>query len=245
MELEFVLLDGSITAQISSQVVGKLNSSLFSKSIYPIIFRPDGRVLFTDIRSTRSHFMSLDREHVLADNNRPTIKARPSPTALAHQGAVKSLQFLPDNIHLLTLASDNQMYLWNIQNGQRMLVNYGIVPTNRCRTVMMACAQIKIDRSKSVVYVPSGKGIRVYDLFTGQRLTNLTGHLLNVNTCVYNPVSVELYSSSDDILVWSAVRKQQEEYETSLRDTQKNKNPASLSLGQILNRDQWSDDEDS
>ena len=184
--------------------------------------------------------MALDRDNTSPDQ-RP-IKSRSSNACVAHNSGVKSLQFLPDSQHLLTLGGDNHMYLWNIENGQRLLVNYGPVPTDKLRVINMACAQMKHDRSKSLVYVPSGKTIRVYDVFTGQRLSSLAGHLMRVNTCTYNRSAVELYSCSDDILVWSAVRKEQDQYEITLRN-QDRRNENTRSLGQILNRDQWSDDE--
>ncbi|CAF4459547.1 unnamed protein product, partial [Adineta steineri] len=48
---------------------------------------------------------------------------------------------------------------------------------------------------------------------------------------------------SDDILVWGAVKKQQEDYEISMKNPER-RNEATKTLAQILNRDQWSDDED-
>ena len=184
--------------------------------------------------------MALDRDNISTDQR--AIKSRTSNASVAHHGGVKSLQFLPDNQHLLTLGGDAQMYLWNIENGQRLLVNYGPIPTDKLRLVNITCAQMKHDRSKSLVYVPSGKTIRVHDVFSGQRLSSLSGHLMRVNTCTYNRLAVELYSCSDDILVWSAVQKEQDQYEITLRN-QDRRSENTRSLGQILNRDQWSDDE--
>ncbi|CAF1221397.1 unnamed protein product [Adineta steineri] len=202
----------------------------------------DGRVLFTDVRSSRAHYMSLDRDNILTNNEQ--IKSRQTTvSSVAHHRGVKSLEFLPDNTHLLTVGADDLMYLWNVNNGQRLLVNYGPITTNNVRILTIACAQMKHDRTKSVVYVPCGKYVRVYDILTGQRLTTLSGHLMPVSTCIYNRLSVELYSCSDDILVWGAVKKQQEDYEISMKNPER-RNEATKTLAQILNRDQWSDDED-
>ncbi|CAF4784656.1 unnamed protein product, partial [Rotaria sp. Silwood2] len=202
----------------------------------------DGRVLFTDIRSSHKYYMALDRDNILTDNQQ--VQSRTTSTSsIAHHRGVKSLEFLPDNSHLLTLGIDNHMYLWNVNNGQRLLVNYGPILTDSIRIITLACAQMKHDRTKSLVYVPFGKSIRVYDIFSGERLTTLNGHLLPVSTCIYNRLSVELYSCSDDILVWAAIKKQQEDYELSMK-TQERRHETTRSLGQILNRDQWSDDED-
>jgi WD40 repeat protein len=204
--------------------------------------RTDGRVLFTDIRSSRMHYMSLDCDYT-STQSRINTSSSSSSSSVAHRGSVKSLLFLPDQMHLLTLGADQQMHLWNIHDGQRLLVNYGSIPSNGLRSLTLACAQTMHDRSKSIVYVPCGKTIRIYDILSGQRLTSLTGHLLRVTTCIYNRLCVELYSCSDDILVWSAVRQQQQQYEQSLKSDD-HRTGTVRSLGQILNRDQWSDDED-
>ncbi|CAF1402885.1 unnamed protein product [Adineta ricciae] len=202
----------------------------------------DGRVLFTDIRSSRNHYMSLDRDNILTDNDQVKPRAT-TVSSVAHHRGVKSLEFLPDNTHLLTVGADDLMYLWNINNGQRLLVNYGLVPTNNMRMLTMACAQMKHDQTKGLVYVPCGKFIRVYDIFSGQRLSTLSGHLMPVSACIYNRSLVELYSCSDDILVWGSVKKEQEEYEISLKNPERRQD-TTRSLGQVLNRDEWSDDEE-
>jgi WD40 repeat protein len=186
--------------------------------------------------------MSLDRDHIQTDH--PSVESRTTTsTSIAHHRGIKSLEFLPDNSHLLTLGADDQLYLWNVNTGQRLIVNYGFIPTDNIRSISMACAQMKHDRSKSLVYVPCRKSIRVYDVFSGQRLTPLNGHLMPVSTCVYNRLSVELYSCSEDILVWAGISKQQEDYELAMKNPER-RYGANRSLGQILNRDQWSDDED-
>ena len=186
--------------------------------------------------------MSLDRDNIFMENEQ--LKPRTTTvSSVAHHHGIKSLEFLPDSSHLLTIGADDIMYLWNVNNGQRLLVNYGSIPTGNIRIITLACAQMKHDRMKSLVYVPCGKSIRVYDIFSGQRLTTLNGHLMPVSSCVYNHLSIELYSCSDDILVWAAVKKQQEDYELSLKN-QDRRLGTTRSLGQILNRDQWSDDED-
>ncbi|CAF0959359.1 unnamed protein product [Rotaria sordida] len=203
----------------------------------------DGQVLFTDIRSSRKNYMALDRDNILTDNQQVNSRTTTSTSSIAHHRGVKSLEFLPDNSHLLTLGGDNHMYLWNVNNGQRLLVNYGPILTDNIRIITLACAQMKHDRTKSLVYVPFGKSIRIYDILSGERLTTLNGHLLPVSTCIYNRLSIELYTCSDDILVWAAIKKQQEDYELSMK-TQERRYETTRSLGQILNRDQWSDDED-
>ena len=198
-------------------------------------------MLFTDIRSSRAHYLSLDRDNIFTDN--AAAQSRSTSTAVAHHLGIKSLQFLPDNAHLLTVGGDDLMYLWNVDTGQRSLVNYGPLAMNNIRIITMACAQMRHDRTKSVVYVPCGKSIRIYDVLSGQRLATLTGHLTRVSTCIYNSTVVELYTCSDDILVWAAMKKQHEDYEMSIKERNQ-QHGMNKSLGQILNRDQWSDDED-
>ncbi|CAF3472037.1 unnamed protein product, partial [Rotaria sp. Silwood2] len=62
----------------------------------------DGRVLFTDIRSSHKYYMALDRDNILTDNQQ--VQSRTTSTSsIAHHRGVKSLEFLPDNSHLLTL----------------------------------------------------------------------------------------------------------------------------------------------
>ncbi|CAF3582288.1 unnamed protein product [Rotaria socialis] len=204
----------------------------------------DGRVLFTDIRSSRTYYMVLDPDNVLTDH--PQMRSRAttaSTSSVAHTRGIKSLEFLPDNSHLLTLGADSHMYLWDVNSGQRLLVNYGRIPTDNVRIKTLACTQMKHDRTKSLVYVPCGKSICAYDILSGERLTTLSGHLVPASTCIYNSLSIELYSCSDDILVWAAIKKQQENYELSMK-TQERRPETTRSLAQILNRDQWSDDED-
>ncbi|CAF1178172.1 unnamed protein product [Rotaria sp. Silwood1] len=201
----------------------------------------DGRVLFTDIRSSNKYYMILDRDNILTDNQQ--VQIRTTTSSIAHHHGIKSLEFLPDNSYLLTLGTDNHMYLWNVNNGKRLLVNYGPMSTNNIRIITLACIQMKHDQTKSLVYVPFGKSIRIYDILSGERLITLNGHLLPISTCIYNRLSIELYSCSDDILIWSDIKKQQDDYELSMK-SQEQKYETIRSLGQILNRDQWSDDED-
>ena len=190
--------------------------------------------------------MILDHDKTLMDNSqartRPTTTTL-SSSALAHYRGVKSLEFLPDNSYLLTLGGDNVMHLWNVNNGQRLLVNYGPISTDNLNIITMTCAQMKHDRTKSLVYVPCGRSICVYDILTGERLTILNGHLRPVSSCIYNRLSVELYSCSDDILVWAAIKKQQDDYDRLMKNHEQ-KYETRKTLGQILNRDQWSDDDE-
>ncbi|CAF0793998.1 unnamed protein product [Didymodactylos carnosus] len=221
----------------------------------------DGRVLFTDIRSSRTYYMCLDRDNVSTVESASTTcetsirsksnKSTTSSTVIAHDRCVKSLQFLSDNRHLLSLGSDNCMRLWSIDTGKHLLVNYGHIQVEGQKLVTIGTTQIKYELNKALAYVPSSKSIRVYDIFSGASLPSLNGHLMRVNTCVFNQAWTELYSCSDNINIWADMKKQQNDYELMMRTQSRNesqtttsKSRQSFSLGQILNRDQWSDDED-
>lgn len=43
--------------------------------------------------------------------------------------------------------------------------------------------------------------LKRYDIFTGEQVGSLQGHLDKVNCCVFHPSSTELYSGANDNLV--------------------------------------------
>ncbi|XP_043545294.1 DNA excision repair protein ERCC-8 isoform X3 [Chiloscyllium plagiosum] len=119
----------------------------------------------------------------------------------AHNGRVNGLCFTSDGLHLLTIGTDDRMRLWNSSTGHNTLVNYGRV-SNESRkglkfTVSTGC-------SPDFAFVPVDSCIAVYDIYSGQLLTELRGHYNYVNCCTIQSDFQELYSGGSDvnILAW-------------------------------------------
>ncbi|GCB81502.1 hypothetical protein scyTo_0022190, partial [Scyliorhinus torazame] len=119
----------------------------------------------------------------------------------AHNGRVNGLCFTSDGLHLLTIGTDDRMRLWNSSTGHNTLVNYGRV-SNESRkglkfTVSSGC-------SADFAFVPVDSCIAMYDIYSGQLLTELRGHYNYVNCCTFQSDFQELYSGGSDvnILAW-------------------------------------------
>ncbi|XP_078405403.1 DNA excision repair protein ERCC-8 isoform X2 [Cetorhinus maximus] len=145
----------------------------------------DSKVRIWDVRKASGSLILLDQHNANT----------------AHNGRVNGLCFTSDGLHFLTIGTDDRMRLWNSSTGHNTLVNYGRV-CNESRkglkfTVSNGC-------SPDFVFVPVDSCIAVYDIFSGQLLTELRGHYNYVNCCTFQSDFQELYSGGSDvnILAW-------------------------------------------
>lgn len=155
----------------------------------------DCRVLLWDIRMARSSLMTLDQYN-------GNSAASPESVSTAHNGHVLGMVFTDDGHHLLTYGADNRLRLWETATAKNTLMNYGKI-ANSTKQCVRLC--ISGGTRRPVLYVPSNDTIRTYDVFGGQLLQTLTGHLARVTCCVCRSYIQELYSSSADrnLLLWT------------------------------------------
>ncbi|RMZ79153.1 hypothetical protein DV738_g3534, partial [Chaetothyriales sp. CBS 135597] len=89
----------------------------------------DGRVLFFDIRRANAAFASLDLDDAVGIG--PDNIRHPSQllnfNALAHNGAVNSVQFTsdPSTNRLVTTGHDQRIRVWDVGSGRNELVHFG------------------------------------------------------------------------------------------------------------------------
>jgi len=185
----------------------------------------DHSVRVWDIRRANSCLLILDQHNFNAkpDTFNP---ARSAVTATAHNAAVTSLCFTPTGQYLLSAGNDNRLRLWDLATGLNTLINY---PNALNRTPKSN--QIAVSNNGKFVYYPSFNSINVYDIYSGDQVGTLQGHLDKVNCCVFHPVFAELYSGGNDnqILVWTPSQDERTEEDNS--------------NASMLDKDNWSDDE--
>lgn len=91
----------------------------------------DGRVLFYDIRRANAAFASLDLDDavgVVGDQPSTGIGARVELLdfhAVAHNGAVTSVQWTPRGDRLVTAGHDQRIRVWDTATGRNELVHFG------------------------------------------------------------------------------------------------------------------------
>ncbi|EXJ81339.1 hypothetical protein A1O3_07629 [Capronia epimyces CBS 606.96] len=91
----------------------------------------DGRVLFYDIRRANAAFASLDLDDavgVVGDQPSTGLGARSELldfNAVAHNGAVTSVQWTPHGDRLVTAGHDQRIRVWDTATGRNELVHFG------------------------------------------------------------------------------------------------------------------------
>lgn len=148
----------------------------------------DGKIIMWDIRRSKSALHFFDQ---LNGNSEK-----------AHFGSVTSLSQTEGGLFLLSSGQDEQVRCWNMTNGENTFTNFGRAVTPDKKTVG---ATVSFNSCyPGLLYLPNGSEISVYDILSGQHVTDLPGHFGRVNAVCYNKVSPQLYSCSSDctILVW-------------------------------------------
>uniref|UniRef100_A0A4W3KHK9 DNA excision repair protein ERCC-8 n=1 Tax=Callorhinchus milii TaxID=7868 RepID=A0A4W3KHK9_CALMI len=156
----------------------------------------DSKVRFWDVRQAAGSVIVLDQ------HNGETAKSSSEAGNTAHYGRVNGLCFTSDGLHLLTIGTDDRMRLWNSSTGVNTLVNYGKVGNESRKSLQFT---VSSGCSPDFAFVPVGSCISVYDIYSGQLLTELRGHYNSVNCCIFQSDFQELYSGGSDVNILSWV----------------------------------------
>jgi len=164
----------------------------------------DQCVRLWDIRRPGS-LMVLDQMNIIDPFvNKRFISAhdrRRTDEVFSHGGAVTSLVFSPDSLHLLSSGSDRRVRLWDVTSGKNTLINFE--GTLNGHKGVFPCFS---PTGRFVLY-PNLQDLCVYETMTGRCVKTLSGgHFERINACVLHPSFTELYTCSQDtnILVWQA-----------------------------------------
>jgi DNA excision repair protein ERCC-8 len=118
----------------------------------------------------------------------------------SHNGAVNSLVWSHDGVFLLSSGADNRLRLWAAASGANTLVNFP-----RIRNQVPQGHSMAIGSDDRTVFHPNGKHIGVYNMLTGELLSQLDGHFDTIKGCVVCPYRDELITGGLDrqILSWT------------------------------------------
>lgn len=197
----------------------------------------DNKIHLWDVRSAKGFLCCLDRHNGATD-----AKMNKQSATTAHGGAVSSLEFSKDGLHLVSFGTDERVRLWDIASHSNTLVNYGKVENGSSKGLQMTICS---NANPPLIVVPSEGHILVFDMFTGEKVDTLLGHFNTVNCIQFRPFYQELYSGGNDrnILIWLPYDQQIEAYEEFLKEgVVKEKGNLSIVKRQVT-EDAWSSDE--
>ena len=158
----------------------------------------DNKLNTWDVRNANSILHSFDQLNGIEDDKKSLSGAT------AHSGHVNSLQYSEDGRYLLSFGTDERMRLWDADTGKNTLINYGRIE-NTSQHLPLSMSLRHGGASSSIIFVPSGRHVLLFNFFTGQLLRKLSEHFSAVRCCEYNPLTQELITcaSSSRMLIWS------------------------------------------
>ncbi|OQV17105.1 DNA excision repair protein ERCC-8 [Hypsibius exemplaris] len=206
----------------------------------------DGKILLWDVRKARSCLGHLD------SGNNASMAHNAGVVNTAHERSVISLEFAEDAHHLVSFGADHRIRLWSTVSHKNTMVDYGRVAfefRDMTRHLQMSMSS---QTQPSLIYIPSGDKILVYEMMTGVKIATLTAHFGHVLACAYHPSLQYLFSGATDrnILLWAPADefKDFEEEMEEGRRKQLERSAKRIANGAVqmqqLQMDTWSDDED-
>lgn len=146
-------------------------------------------------------------------------------------------------MNLLSFGTDQKLRLWNTSTGKNTLVNYGKLRNDSSKCIHFAVSE---NTDPEIVFLPADNNIETFNIQTGEALTTLRGHYYQVNSCVYNSNTQELYSCGNDrnILMWIPETDSITAYDESLREGMKSTKSTKFLSRTGATQDEWSSDED-
>ena len=168
----------------------------------------DGKIIMWDIRRSNSAVHYLDRSN--------------GESQVAHSGSVTSLSQTEGGLFLLSSGQDRQVRCWDLNSGENTLTNFGANAATPDIKHVGACVS-RNSCYPGLLYLPNGSDISVYDILSGNHLTDYSGHFGRVNGVCYNTVRPQLFSCSSDctVLVWEPPGPPEEgdDKETAFKDS--------------------------
>lgn len=163
----------------------------------------------------------------------------------AHNGTVNGLCFTSHGLHLLSFGTDYKIRLWDVESGKNLLVNFGKLDNDSSQKCIHFAVSEHTD--PEIVFVPVDHKIEVFHIHSGERVTTLRGHYYQVNSCVFNDNTQELYSCGNDrnILLWTPQTENFLAYDKYLKEgVEDMKTVNFLKRTGAVMQDEWSSDED-
>eukprot|EP00899_Mesostigma_viride_P022698 jgi/Mesvir1/3612/Mv13026-RA.1 len=110
------------------------------------------------------------------------------PQAQAHDGAITSVQWLPDGMRLLSLGDDRQLRLWDVPSSRNLLVNFARGGGSAPRAPMSKGMQMAVSPDGELVWAPNRHDVEEFAVLTGQRIgPPLRAHYDFVHACAFCP----------------------------------------------------------
>eukprot|EP01127_Copromyxa_protea_P022597 TRINITY_DN818_c0_g1_i3.p1 TRINITY_DN818_c0_g1~~TRINITY_DN818_c0_g1_i3.p1 ORF type:complete len:188 (-),score=45.32 TRINITY_DN818_c0_g1_i3:688-1251(-) len=135
---------------------------------------------------------------------RTPFSPRSTVNSKAHEGKVTSLLFTHDSRSLISHGSDKKIRLWNLDRGTNELVNFSGIQHHTAKS----SNSLSLSSNGALLYCPSHENIDVYEVRSGNHITTLRAHFDNVNSTVFAPSGLELFSGASDsqITLWEPSR---------------------------------------
>ena len=158
----------------------------------------DGIVRLWDIRQAGA--VGMLNQYSTTTNDTGTASSSLHQYGISHDGNVTCVAPSPDGLFWITSGTDDRLRLWDAATYRHMLVHYpnAFNRSNKAR-------QLSSTGDGLLLFNPSGSVVQMYDIRGGDPVFDLKGgHFETVNCCLWNALSHELYTGSDDrsILVW-------------------------------------------
>ena len=180
---------GSDTHTLRGHTAAVNNVIWSNRNAYALISAGrDGKIVMWDVRRSKAAVHYFDMFNGNSEKG--------------HSGSVTSLSQTEGGLYLLSSGQDEQVRCWDMTTGENTFTNFGAA----------ACADIKsVGAAVSfyscypgLLYLPNGSDVSVYDVLTGQHITDLSGHFGRINAVCFNKAIPQLYSCSSDctILLW-------------------------------------------
>lgn len=148
----------------------------------------DGKIVTWDIRKSKAAVHYFDREN--------------GKSQIAHSGGVSSLSQTEGGLYFMSHGADHYIRCWDAISGENTMTNFGVTTGTPPFRVTSA---ISINSCyPGLLYQPIDSTISVYDILSGQHITELNSHFATVQAVCFDDLGLRLYSCSNDgtMLVW-------------------------------------------
>lgn len=114
-----------------------------------------------------------------------------------------------DGFHLVSYATDQRFFLWDVLTGQQIMKDYPLLNHTQSPSARLS---LTTQASQNFAFVPAGSYILTFSVMSPGRSRRLYGHSRRINCCVFHNSENQLFSGGNDckILVYTAAGLQSE-----------------------------------